>query len=256
MSLSKRTINRLSWLLAGGVMLSILGTLAVWYIQNHKPLPLSPPESETSVPQAGAESEKAQKLEKKIQESLEELAPESVQNADRPLNEEIPEEKAPQAVEDAMEKTLVEVERQAAARSPEENQNRLAHQGYLLNKVSSEESVDQIAAKVAEAQNLPPRATEPSVNPPDGPFDVDTAQIHDCEEIRNDDGSVRYVATMFDAQGRSMTVEMSETEGKQLCKTMIMIHANPIIENVYRSMVVPLLDKKISNPPSKPQEKK
>ena len=95
----------------------------------------------------------------------------------------------------------------------------------------------------AEKGNTTERATAPASAPVAGAFDFDSAQIHDVLQETGDDQKPRYVAVLVDAQGRSLRAELEPEEGRQLYKTMSIIKKHPLLEAVYRDVVMGFLDK-------------
>ncbi|MDO4575918.1 MAG: hypothetical protein Q4D98_11970 [Planctomycetia bacterium] len=144
---------------------------------------------------------------------------------------------------EAAETVLEKVAEKAQNQSHEENLAELAQQGKQLKKFATEESVEKVAEQIHQWYGLEERASEPEFLPPEGPFDFDTAQIHDVARATDENGKYRYTAILCDAQGRSMRVELPPDQGKPLYQTMQMIQQNPLMETLYRSTVMPMLDK-------------
>lgn len=130
-------------------------------------------------------------------------------------------------------------------KAPPEALRDLAESGKYLQKNVSANAIDQMAEKLPLWQELPERATEPEFLPPEGDFDFETAQVHDVERFHDRDGQYRYSVLLFDAQGRTFRTEMAGAEGESLWKTMQLIKKNPLMEKVYRTLVIPLLDEMI-----------
>jgi hypothetical protein len=59
----------------------------------------------------------------------------------------------------------------------------------------------------------------------------------------NGRGGFSYVATLLDAEGRTLDSELTEAEGEQLFRTFELMKANPLLARVYRGVVMGLLDK-------------
>ncbi|MGN1274978.1 MAG: hypothetical protein ACI4UF_10345, partial [Thermoguttaceae bacterium] len=92
------------------------------------------------------------------------------------------------------------------------------------------------------------RATEARQEVSPDQFDADSAQIDSCERVPKDEkegGGWRYIATLVDAKGNSMKVELPESEGASTWRTMQMLKENPLMNAIYRNAVMPLLDRKI-----------
>ena len=77
-------------------------------------------------------------------------------------------------------------------------------------------------------------------------FDFDTAQLHDVTKLDQEDGSVKYLSVLVDAQGRTMDVEMSGEEGETAYQTMQTLKKFPLAERVYRQIAMPLIDQAIA----------
>jgi hypothetical protein len=110
-----------------------------------------------------------------------------------------------------------------------------------LSKVSSEESIDELSGTISRLVGTGPRETRPKEYV-EGPFDYSSGQPHDCKKLEVD-GQTRYVMVMIDKSGQTTEVEMSEAEGEQLYQTMQLIKSNPLLERVYRGVVMGIMDK-------------
>lgn len=132
---------------------------------------------------------------------------------------------------------------QANRLAPEQKLERLSELSGELNKVSTEESLDQLTTQLQGLLGLKPRATEPAEKGAEGPFDMTTAQIHDVRRQELKEGGFLYFAILLDAAGRQQETELDEETGAQLHRTFELIKANPLLEKVYRQVVMSLLDK-------------
>ena len=121
--------------------------------------------------------------------------------------------------------------------------DRLGELSGELNKVSTEESLDQLTTQLQGFLGLKPRATRPTEQPAAGPFDMSTAQIHDVRRVELKEGGFKYLAILLDSAGRQMETEIDEETGEQLHRTFELIKTNPLLEKVYRQVVMSLLDK-------------
>ncbi len=139
-----------------------------------------------------------------------------------------------------------------AANSRDENENRsvLAEKAKELNRVSSDQSLEQLESILSDALQLQHRETQPVANPPSGRFDAKSAQIHTIRRESDDAGNPRYISTLVDAQGRSMELEMTQEEGESVYETMKIVQENPLLEKVYRRFVMPAMDKATTKPSS------
>lgn len=125
----------------------------------------------------------------------------------------------------------------------EENLKRLDRLSGQLEKVATDQSVAELNEKLKRWLGTKPRATEPAKEPVAGPFDIATAQVHDVRREGDDKTMYRYVAVLLDAEGRQMDQELGIEEGEQLYRTFQLIKKNPLLEKVYRQVVMGLLDK-------------
>lgn len=112
-----------------------------------------------------------------------------------------------------------------------------------LSDASNRQSIETIQRRLQSEYGTSPRATKPALVAPKGKFDYATAQLHDVKRSVRDDGEEYYVSVMLDAEGRIMEIELPHDTGEDLYRTMEQIHSNPLIENIYREIAMPLLDK-------------
>lgn len=126
-------------------------------------------------------------------------------------------------------------------RSDDENLRSLEDLSGRLAKVSSEEAIDELSGTIGRLVGTGPRETKPKEDV-QGPFDHSSGQPHDCKKLEVD-GRVKYVMVMIDKAGRTLEVEMSAAEGEQLYQTMQLIKSNPLLERVYRGVVMGIMDK-------------
>jgi len=96
------------------------------------------------------------------------------------------------------------------------------------------------------------RAKEPDPTGPAGPFDVSTAQMHDITKQTDEQNNVRYVIVMIDAQGLTQTIDIDAENGERLYKTMKLIKSNPLLERVYRNIIMGILDQVLKDQPDPP----
>jgi hypothetical protein len=134
-------------------------------------------------------------------------------------------------------------------RSEQENLRSLEQLSGRLTKVSSEESIDELSGTIGRLVGVGSRETKPKEEVA-GLFDHSTSQPHDCKKLEVD-GQVRYAMVMIDKAGRTLEVEMSAAEGEQLYQTMQLIKSNPLLERVYRGVVMGIMDKLLSPQPKK-----
>lgn len=134
--------------------------------------------------------------------------------------------------------------------STDEQLGRLQELTGQLNQVSSEKSIDVMAGQFQKWLGTKPRASAPAAEPVAGEFEMATAQIHDVRREERAEGGFRYVAILVDAAGRELETEMAEADGESLYRVMGLIKRNPLLERVYRGIVMGVLDK--MQTPSKP----
>jgi hypothetical protein len=125
----------------------------------------------------------------------------------------------------------------------EENLKRLDRLSGQLEKVATDASVAELNDKLKRWLGTKPRATEPAKEPISGPFEIATAQVHDVRREGDDTASYRYIAVLLDAAGRQMDQELGAEDGEKLYRTFQLIKKNPLLEKVYRQVVMGLLDK-------------
>lgn len=131
-------------------------------------------------------------------------------------------------------------------RTDQENLDRLNQLAERLEEVSSEQSIERMAGVFQTLTGTKPRAQRPSQEPVAGEFDFDTAQFHDVRREETDEGSWRYLCILVDAEGRAVEVEMDASDGQRVYQTMLRIKENPLLEQVYRQIAMPLFDKMLA----------
>lgn len=164
----------------------------------------------------------------------------------------LPGEKA----KDTVKRVLEEQTQAAAARTDEENLTALEEQGERLKKVSSEETIDQIADQFHSWTGTEERVTEPVKDTPmqteetvsGSNFDTETAQFYDVKKIRSKStGEIKYKAVLIDAQGRTMSMELPKEEGERLYPVFKQMKQNPLMAQVYKKIVMPIIDKQLKD---------
>jgi hypothetical protein len=111
-----------------------------------------------------------------------------------------------------------------------------------LKDVADEQSLHRLSGVMHSFLGTKPRAMQPAQEKPHGEFDFDTAQLHDIQRHPKEPAGFRYITVLLDAEGRTVEVEVSEQDGQLIYETMQRIKANPPLEQVYRQIVIPLLD--------------
>jgi hypothetical protein len=129
------------------------------------------------------------------------------------------------------------------AKSAAENLNDLNQLSQQLTSVSSEKTVEEMNGTLSRLLGTKERATAPMTEPAGGEFDFTTAQVHDVRKEEKPDGTLRYIAIMLDAAGRTQEVELDEASGESAFRTMQIVKSNPLLERVYRGVVMGMIDK-------------
>lgn len=137
---------------------------------------------------------------------------------------------------------LARIVNDSNARSHEVNLQQLAELSERLEEVFTPENVADINNQLNKLLGNEQRADRPAEEQPAGEFDFATAQLHDVQREQNEAGAWIYTATMVDAAGRRFATPMSAAEGEQAYRTMQLIKKNPLLERVYRGVVMSLMD--------------
>jgi hypothetical protein len=149
-----------------------------------------------------------------------------------------PAEVTPEMVRQRLDEIVAEEEET----DDEQSLDRLDQLSDRLNQLSDEDSVDAMADAMQSLLGTSPRAVHPAGEAAEGPFDFDTAQFHDVKRTPNDSGGYTYVTVLLDAGGRTIEVVLDPQEGERAFQTMQRIGANPLLDQVYRQIAMPLLD--------------
>jgi hypothetical protein len=131
--------------------------------------------------------------------------------------------------------------------SPDDRFARLEELTGKLNQTASDESVQELTKKLQKWLATEERATAP-VEGVQGDFDFDTAQLHDVARVENPAGGFTYTSVLIDSAGRQMQAPLSAEEGENLYRVMQLIKGNPLLERVYRGVVMSLIDR-LAKPP-------
>ncbi len=152
--------------------------------------------------------------------------------------------KASETVQDKLD----EFAKASQARSDDENLDALREELAKLSALSSPESIDQIAKRFEGWMEISERATAEGSTSGEGNFNANSAQILDVRREFGEDGEVRYISIMADAEGRTMEVELDDSFGESTYRTIKRLKANPLADRLYQRIVMPLFDKMIPNP--------
>ena len=148
---------------------------------------------------------------------------------------------APEQIEKSVESQIEQVKRLPDERKLSELEKNLKR----LNSVASEESVREVTTTIASTLGLDPGQYAPKNAPAEGPFDTDTGQLQDVTRTRDQAGGWKYESVLVDAEGRTITVPMTAAEGETVYNTFQQMKKFPMAEGIYRSVVIPLLQKMI-----------
>lgn len=129
---------------------------------------------------------------------------------------------------------------QGQHRTAEENEDKLSSLGRRLSETSNRTSVDQMADFLSGLGSK--REDSSEVKGEGRAFDVDTAQIDRVRKETDSGGATHYIATLIDASGVTREIELDAETGAQLYRTMKIIESNPLLERVYRRIVMGFLD--------------
>lgn len=142
---------------------------------------------------------------------------------------------------------------QSRERSTDQNLDQLDELAGRLSDISSEESIGDIGSMLSRAMKLEDRATAPADGAVERKFENSSAQLHDVR-LESDEatGAERYVATLVDRHGAAIEQEMDAESGKQAYEVMQTIKKYPLLESVYRAVVMKILDQLIP-PVGEPQ---
>lgn len=125
-------------------------------------------------------------------------------------------------------------------RTGQENLDRLSRLSQQLSEESKSETVDQMANFLGGVTKT--RAERPIENPSGKSIDVSTAQLHDVVRTIDGEGRKTYRLILIDAEGITDEVDIDPETGEQLYRTMRLIKANPLLDKVYRKIVMGIMD--------------
>ncbi len=154
---------------------------------------------------------------------------------------------------DTVNRVLDQQFQQAQRVSDQENMKTLQTQSEKLSKVSSEESIDQLTPHFHQWLKTEKRETKPKKGTPmitertitADNFDINTAQFYDVKRHKTKAGKIQYRAILLDAQGRTLGIDMPTEDGKKIYQLMQQMKSNPLMDKIYRQIVMPLLDKQL-----------
>ncbi len=123
-----------------------------------------------------------------------------------------------------------------------ENVVRLRQMSEKLQAISSPDSLNQLSAQFRNWIGTKERSENALPTPAQGEFDFRTAQLHDVLRSESSSGEFSYASILIDAQGQTMKVPLTEEQGNRLYSIWELVKANPLLERVYRQIVMGLLD--------------
>ena len=131
-------------------------------------------------------------------------------------------------------------------RSLAENEGMLSRLSQQLTESSSQDNIDAMAQFLSGLAGA--RKPAPSTNDAPIPFDANTAQIDRVRKEVDSLERVHYIATLVDANGSTKELELDAQTGAQLYKILKIIESNPLLERVYRKIVMGFLDQALAKP--------
>jgi len=137
----------------------------------------------------------------------------------------------------------------AQQRGDQDSIERLKQLSADLRRNSTKKTVDEMTEFFGGVFGK--RASEPDLRKINEEFDVSTAQMHDISKFTDETGLVQYVLIMVDAKGVAREVQIDNDNGQRLYKTMELIKSNPLLEKVYRNILMGILDQVLKEQASK-----
>ena len=155
--------------------------------------------------------------------------------------------------DDAIQKSL-ESQIEAVKQIPDERKlDQLEKNLKRLESISTPESASKAAAKVSSSLGLD--SDQYAAKKPDdvapGKIDINKAQLADVRRTRNPEGGWSYVSTLVDDSGREMEVPITEAEGEAMYQTFQQMKRFPAAAGIYRSVVMPMIQKTLEATSSK-----
>ena len=142
-----------------------------------------------------------------------------------------------------VQRELMRIVADAERRSAEENLEKLDKLTERLTSISNDKNVGNISNQLNKLLGNQQRAERPADEQVAGEFEFNTAQMHDVKREKDANGKWVYTAVLLDAAGRTFEAPMSAEEGEAMHRTMQLIKSNPLLERVYRSVVMSVMDK-------------
>ena len=156
------------------------------------------------------------------------------------------------SIAEYVERQIEQVQRETEAADTDDSLKRLQQLSGQLQQASNAESLKQLSGQLNRWLGNSSRASAPPTEKPEGPFDYGTAQLHDVLRSETDAGPFEYRSVLIDSAGRTLEVPISEEEGARLYRIWELIKKNPLLETVYRQVVMGLLDSLTKDAQSRP----
>lgn len=131
-----------------------------------------------------------------------------------------------------------------------ERQAELEQMAARLEKISSEERVEQMGSLIRDVLQVPERKLPASEDPPEGSFDHRSAQFDDVRKVEDENGKIVYEADMVDSAGRRMTVPLDAADGEEMFRLFEAMRKYPLLETIYRNLAMSVIDKLMSEAPA------
>lgn len=161
---------------------------------------------------------------------------------------EVPAKRRASAVADAEIQRSLQSQIEAAQQVPDEQKlDQLEKHLKRLESVSSQESTDEVASKIASSLGLDTEqyAVRKPKDVEAGDIDLDKAQVADVTRARNSEGGWDYVTTLVDDRGRELEIPVTEAEGQAMYRAFEQMKKFPIAAGIYRKVVMPMVQKMV-----------
>ncbi|MEK6236898.1 MAG: hypothetical protein N2C14_19490 [Planctomycetales bacterium] len=137
----------------------------------------------------------------------------------------------------------------------EQKIDQLERSTKALNKLSTPESADEIAQTLEKqlgfeaqpAEPIQPRKQDENGRSGASLINMQQSQIHSVSRVRDGQGKWQYVAVLMDSKGNAMDVPIpDDATGESLYRIFQTIEANPLLGQVYRQSVIPLMNQMLA----------
>ncbi|MCC9599364.1 hypothetical protein LOC67_02245 [Stieleria sp. JC731] len=159
---------------------------------------------------------------------------------------------AAEASHDEIKKSL-DQQLELAQRLPAEKKlSELEKNARRLQSIASNESIKQTAMVVAESFGVDTKQYDQVDKAVEGALDISTAQIANVTRRKAEGGGWEYTAELVDQAGHRSAVPLLASEGESLYDAFQMMEKYPMMKGVYRSVVMPVLQKLTATSESPP----